>query len=78
MNISPQSIYVEKPGADITRHLGAKARDTESAQTQVKDPEGFLKWLADDHTMIVFKGSIDFISKKSAFEAILRQWIRHL
>lgn len=64
MIISPQSIYVEKPGADIIRHLGAKARDTESAQTQVKDPESFLKWLADDRTMIVFKGSIDFISKK--------------
>ena len=59
----------------VILHLGAKVREMGPEGVPIRDPEGLLKRLAKDRAMIVFKDMQDFIGKKAAFEAVIRQWI---
>jgi len=68
----------EKAGVGIVLHLGAKVRSLGPEGVSIKDPDTLLRWLAKDRAMVVFEDMKDFLSKKPAFERILRQWITHV
>ncbi len=59
-------------------HLGAKARALPEGGIAVDDPEGLLKWLGQDRAMVELGAGQDLASKAAAFQAVLRQWIRHV
>jgi hypothetical protein len=68
----------EKAGVGVILHLGAKVRDLGAEGVPIDDPDRLLKWLAKDRAMIVFKNMSGFMSGKTAFECIIRQWITHV
>ena len=63
-----------KTGVGVVLHLGAKVR--KSAQPQIDDPDGMLKWLGKDRAMVTFAGMDEVRAGKQAFERIIRQWIK--
>lgn len=67
-----------KTGIGVNLHLGAKIRDLPASGIRIDDSEGLLKWLARDRAAIEFKDARDFAAKKSAFEKIVRDWIRYV
>ena len=68
----------EKAGVGVILHLGAKIRDGEPERLSISDPQHLLKWLAKDRAMVVFKNMEDFLTKKSAFEGVIRHWITYV
>ena len=67
-----------KAGIGVILHLGAKARALPKGGLAVDDPEGLLKWLAPDRAMVELGAGKEFAGKAAAFQAVLRQWIRHV
>jgi hypothetical protein len=65
-----------KDGVRVILHLGAKMRDT--AGFTIDDPESLLEWLAKDRASVTFRDLNDIDARRSAFEGIIRQWIRHI
>jgi hypothetical protein len=55
-------------------HLGAKVRP-DLEKPVIDDPAGLLKWLAKDRCMATLGGGEAFRANRSAFEAVLKQWI---
>ena len=67
-----------RTGIGVILHLGAKARALPKGGLAVDDPEGLLKWLAPDRAMVELGAGKEFAGKAAAFQAVLRQWIRHV
>ena len=67
-----------KQGIGVILHLGAKVRELPEGEIAIKDPLGMLKWLAKDRAAIEFTDLASFRSAKSAFQAILKQWLLHV
>jgi hypothetical protein len=67
-----------KTGIGVILHLGAKARELPSGGLAIKDPDGLLKWLANDRAAMELSDAADLRGKQGAIEKILRQWIRHV
>ena len=65
-------------GVGVILHLGAKVRDLGAEGVSMPDPDGLLKWLANDRAIVVFKDMHDFLAKRLAFEGLVRQWLRHV
>lgn len=65
-----------KDGVGIILHLGAKARGPATPKVEIKDPAGLLRWLGKDRAMVTFSDAKEVSSKRRAFEAVLREWIR--
>lgn len=65
-----------KDGVGIILHLGAKARGSATPKVEIKDPAGLLRWLGKDRAMVTFSDAKEVSSKRRAFEAVLREWIR--
>lgn len=59
-------------------HLGAKARALPAGGLGIGDPAGLLNWLAGDRAMIAFESLSEIERRRTALEAIVRQWIRHV
>ncbi|MET0401466.1 MAG: DUF1801 domain-containing protein [Cystobacter sp.] len=57
-------------------HMGAKAKDTATTGLAIADPSGLLEWLAKDRALVTFHGAKDIQSKKTALQALVRDWIR--
>jgi hypothetical protein len=68
----------EKEGLVVILHLGAKVRELGPGQLSIPDPEGLLKWLAADRARVRFASKSDWQAKKTAFEKIVRVWVRHV
>lgn len=68
----------EKDGVGLILHLGAKVRDTGPAGLTIEDPQRLLKWLAPDRASVRFASLEDFKSRQSAFELLVRSWVRHV
>ena len=66
-----------KGGIGIILHLGAKVREL-PAEFCMADPAHLLKWLGKDRATVEFSGSKDIAEKRTAFQDVIRQWIRHL
>ena len=67
-----------KAGIGVILHLGAKARALPRGGLAIDDPEGLLKWLGQDRAMVELGAGQELANKTSAFQAVLRQWIRHV
>lgn len=69
-----------KDGKDriwLILHLGAKVKDNSKA-LKIADPTSLLQWLAKDRCLIIFEDRKDIEAKKSAFKAVLREWIKQV
>jgi hypothetical protein len=64
-----------KDGVQLILHLGAKKR---TGPIAIADPQSLLEWLAADRASVKFRGLEDVEAKRSAFEAVIRQWIEHV
>ncbi len=67
-----------KEGIGVVLHFGAKVRDVAGVRDTIDDPERLLKWLAKDRATVAFASMREQSAQKSAFQAILRQWIQHV
>jgi hypothetical protein len=67
-----------KAGIGVILHLGAKARALPEGGLAIDDPEGLLKWLGQDRAMVELGAGRELAGKAAAFQAVLRQWIRHV
>lgn len=61
----------------IVLHTGAKVKENPK-EIQINDPSGLLKWAAKDRCVVTFLDMQDIASKKTAFVAILKQWIEQM
>ncbi len=57
----------------VILHLGAKRRD--AAQPEIADPDGLLQWLDANRAMLSLVTQAEVRRKKSALQAIVRDWI---
>lgn len=67
-----------KQGVGVVMHFGAKKRDDLVARASIADPTGLLTWLADDRAVVAFRDLADVHAKRSAYAALLREWITHV
>jgi len=44
----------------------------------ISDPDSLLEWLAKDRASARFRDLKDIAAKRSAFEKLLRQWLKHV
>jgi hypothetical protein len=68
----------EKSGVGVVLHFGARVRDVAAGPESIVDPDRLLKWLAQDRALVKFANLDDIASRQGAFQAVLRQWIRHV
>lgn len=59
-------------------HTGAKSKDARMKTSDIPDPEGLMKWLAEDRCLVTLGSGSEIEAHKEAFQAIVRAWIRHL
>ena len=67
-----------KTGFAVILHFGAKTRPGFAPKTDIADPTGLLTWLADDRAVVLFKDRKDLETRKDAFLALIRNWIKYL
>ncbi|TWH99748.1 uncharacterized protein DUF1801 [Luteimonas cucumeris] len=65
-----------KEGVQMILHRGARKRD--GATVAIGDPEALLEWLGADRASVRFRDLPDIRARQSAFEQIIRQWIRQV
>lgn len=58
-------------------HLGAKVRKDVPTIT-LPDSKGLVKWLAKDRCLVTLGDATTFAKNRSAFTAIVREWIKHV
>ena len=63
----------DKKGVGLILHFGAKIRDAEGPE--IHDPQGLLKWLAQDRARVQFDDLADFEAKIPALKKIIKAWI---
>lgn len=61
----------------VVFHTGAKVKANVTAM-QISDPSGLLTWAAKDRCVATFSDMKDIKSKKTAFTAIVEQWIKQM
>jgi hypothetical protein len=69
-----------KDGKDrvwLILHTGAKVKDNTKVM-QIDDPAGLLQWLARNRCLVTFGDGREIQSKRTALEAIVRDWIRQV
>jgi hypothetical protein len=64
-----------KGGVGLVLHFGAKVRSVAANSESIRDPQKLLEWVAKDRATANFADMNDLVSKKKAFQAVLRQWI---
>jgi hypothetical protein len=64
-----------KGGVGVVLHLGAKVR---RETVSIDDPLQLLTWHGGDRASLSFSGMEDFEAKRSAFKAILEQWLPYV
>ncbi len=67
-----------KDGVQLILHFGAKKRDGFAPRPAIADPESLLEWAGVDRAFARFRDLADVEAKRSAFTAVLRQWIEHV
>lgn len=65
-----------KSGIGVILHLGAKVRASSSPEVEINDPARLLQWMGADRAMVIFADANEIGSKRRAFDAVLKQWIR--
>jgi len=67
-----------KTGIGLVLHFGAKTRSVEASSENILDPTGLLKWVAKDRATLEFKDAKDIEAKRTALQAIVRQWVKYV
>lgn len=67
-----------KDGVQVVMHFGAKKRPGFDPRHDVADPQSLLEWAGADRAFARFRDLGDVEAKKSAFAAVLCQWIEHV
>ena len=67
-----------KSGIGVILHFGAKKRDHSTTGVAIADPDSLLAWLAKDRAMVMFRDLNDIAERRSAFTALIRQWIGYV
>ena len=67
-----------KTGVGLVLHFGAKARVVAADKDTIDDPKSLLKWVAKDRATAEFKDAKDIEAKRSALQAIVRQWVKYV
>jgi hypothetical protein len=67
-----------KSGIGVILHFGAKKTDISSTGVAVPDPDRLLAWLGKDRAMVMFRDLNDIAERRSAFTALVREWIGHV
>jgi len=65
-----------RDGVQLVFHRGAKVKDNSTDGQQLADPAGVIKWLAKERCLVTLGAGKEFLAKRSALEAIVREWIR--
>lgn len=61
----------------IILHAGAKAKGL-VLKDRIADPQGLIKWLANDRGQIILKDAADIRAKQKALQTIVSAWIQEL
>jgi hypothetical protein len=69
LNLRPQT------AVQVVFHTGAKPKGKKIA---IDDPDGLLKWAADDRAVATFADMKEIKSKQVALTAVVRQWIEQM
>lgn len=67
-----------KNAVQLIMHFGAKVNDISAAGVAIDDPNGLLKWLANDRATLKFSDMNAIIANGPALAEIVRQWIIHV
>ena len=67
-----------KVGMQVILHLGAKAKEKGWKGFALADPAGLVTWLGKDRGIVTFADLKAIQAHRTAFVAIIRQWIRHV
>lgn len=67
-----------KAGVGVVLHFGAKVREVGASRESIKDPQNLLKWVAKDRATVSFADMNDLVTRKKAFQTVLRQWIKYV
>jgi hypothetical protein len=65
-----------KGGIGVVLHLGAKVRASSSPKVEIRDPTRLLQWMGADRAMVIFADAKEIGSRRRAFEAVVKEWIR--
>ncbi|MBC8086698.1 MAG: DUF1801 domain-containing protein [Phycisphaerae bacterium] len=68
----------DKQGVGVIMHFGAKKRADFKPKALITDPSGLLAWLADDRALVSFRDLGEIESKRDAYTALIREWIRYV
>jgi hypothetical protein len=58
-------------------HTGAKAKGA-VLEGAVPDPAGLLRWLAKDRALVTFADAGEIRGRRTALQALVKEWIRRL
>jgi uncharacterized protein YdhG (YjbR/CyaY superfamily) len=64
-----------KDSVQVVMHLGAKVRPQQKA-FKIADPNGLMRWLGKDRALVTLGAGRDIPANRTAFEAIVRAWIK--
>ena len=64
-------------GVQLIFHLGAKVRK-DLKEIMIADPAGMMKWLAKDRCLVTVGSGKEIAARADAFQAIIREWIKHV
>ena len=67
-----------KEDVQIILHFGARKRDNFAPRARIADPEELVQWIADDRGTATFRDMDDIQARRSAFAALIREWIVHV
>jgi hypothetical protein len=59
----------------LVLHTGAKAKDKALPRAQFPDPQGLMRWLADDRCILTLGAGAQLHARREAIDAILRAWL---
>jgi uncharacterized protein YdhG (YjbR/CyaY superfamily) len=72
------TLNLRKDRVCVILHMGAKVKETATKGVPIADPTGLLQWLAKDRCLVSFADGKDVQAKRSALQAIVREWIEQL
>lgn len=67
----------EKKRVQLILFVGVKKRP-DFKPFKLSDPNGLVKWLAEDRALVTLGAGRDIPDNRKALEAIVRSWIKHL
>lgn len=57
-------------------HTGAKAKATAVSGIEIADPAGLAAWRANDRCVVTLGAGSEIATRRAAFEAFVREWLR--